>query len=132
MTYAKHVDKMLKSWGKEYKKGFTGYFILLFLKERAMYGFEITKELTEMIESRMPFQESGIYQILKKLQANGMVSMEWQKSSKGPQRKYYKIEPPGEQLLELFTINYVLPIVNIASQMIKKHFPDLKYDNIKN
>lgn len=132
MTNAKHVDKMLKTWGKEYKKGFTGYFILLFLKERSMYGFEIAKELTDLTQARMPFQESGIYQILKNLQSNGMVSTEWQKSSKGPQRKYYKIESAGEQLLELFTIGYVLPIINTAAQLVKKHFPDLTYDNIKN
>ena len=37
----KNVDKMLKNWSKEYKKGLMGYFILLFLKERSMDGFEI-------------------------------------------------------------------------------------------
>lgn len=103
-----------------------GYFILLFLKEQSMYGLEITKKLVEMTQAKMTFQESGIYQILKNLQENGMVTTEWKESSKGPRRKYYKIEAEGEQLLELFTKDYILPIINTSSKLVKKHFPRLK------
>lgn len=103
-----------------------GYFILLFLKERSMYGLEITKELVEMTQAKMAFQESGIYQILKNLQQNGMVTTEWKQSIKGPPRKYYKIEEEGEQLLELFTKDYILPIINTSFQLVKKHYPGLK------
>ncbi len=126
MCVTDNVDKMLKNWGKEYKKGFMGYFILLFLKERSMYGFEINKQLVDMTQSKMSFQESGIYQILKTLQTNGMVSTEWKKSSKGPKRKYYNIEEPGQQLLELFTKDYILPIINTSHQLVKQHFPQLE------
>ncbi len=126
MATLNNVDKMLKNWGKEYKKGFMGYFILLFLKERSMYGFEINKQLVEMTQAKMTFQESGIYQILKNLQENGMVSTEWKESSKGPRRKYYKIEEAGQQLLELFTKDYILPIINTSFKLVKKHFPGLK------
>ncbi len=126
MSVPDNVEKMLKNWGKEYKKGFMGYFILLFLKERSMYGFEITKQLVELTQGKVPFQESGIYQVLKNLLANGMVSTEWKESTKGPRRKYYKIEAPGELLLELFTKDYILPIINTSFQLVKKHFPQLE------
>jgi len=126
MKIPKNVDRMLENWSKEYKKGFLGYFILLFLKERPMYGFEINKQLVEMTHSKIYFQESGIYQILKKLKKNGMVSTQWKKSSKGPRRKYYNIEDSGILLLELFTRDYILPIINTSAQFVKMHFPDLK------
>ena len=126
MNVAENVEKMLKNWGKEYKKGLMGYFILLFLKDRSMYGFEINKQLVEMTQAKMTFQESGIYQILKNLQGNGMVSTEWKESTKGPKRKYYNIAEPGEQLLELFTKDYILPIINTSFKLVKKHFPNLE------
>lgn len=125
MDTSKNVEKMLKNWGKEYKKGFMGYFILLLLKERSMYGFEINKQLLEISQSKIVFQESGIYQILKNLKKNGMVSTTWKKSNLGPRRKYYILEKAGEELLTLFTKDYVLPIINTSSRIVKKHFPHL-------
>jgi PadR family transcriptional regulator PadR len=122
----KNVSQMLKVWGKEYKKGFSGYFILLLLRERPMYGLEINKRLMEISKSKIVFQESAIYQILKNLNKNGMVSIKWLKSNQGPPRKYYNLEKPGEKLLNLFTKEYILPLINTSNQLIGNHFPDLK------
>ena len=126
MDIKKNVSKMLKIWGKEYKKGFSGYFILLLLKERSMYGFEINKRLLEISQSKIVFQESAIYQILKNLKKNGMVSIKWLKSNQGPPRKYYNLEEPGEKLLNLFTKEYILPLISTSNKLIRNHFPDLK------
>lgn len=125
MKKEKSVEIMLKIWGKEYKKGFVGYFILMFLKERPMYGFEIGRRLQEMSRLRMEFQESGIYQLLKKLSARGMVSTEWRESDKGPRRKYYTLELPGEELLAIFTGDFIIPVMDTAARLIGRHFPHL-------
>ena len=122
----KNVSQMLKTWRKEYKKGFSRYFILLLLKERSIYGFEINKRLMEISRSKIVFQESAIYQILKNLKKNGMVSIKWMKSNQGPRRKYYILEAPGEKILNLFTKDYILPLINTSSQLIKNHFPKTK------
>ena len=122
----KDVGQMLKTWEKEYKKGFSGYFVLLLLRERSMYGLEINKRLMEISQSKIVFQESAIYQVLKKLKNNGMVSIKWLKSNQGPPRKYYNLEKPGEKLLKLFTKEYILPLINTSNQLIRNHFPDLK------
>ena len=121
------VTQVLKVWGKEYKKGFSGYFILLLLKERSMYGLEINKRLREISKSKIVFQESAIYQVLKNLKKNSMVSTEMSNSNQGPPRKYYNLEKPGEELLDLFTIDYILPLFNTSNQLIRNHFPDLKH-----
>lgn len=128
MTEDKHVEKLLKVWGKEYKKGFMGYFILLFLKECPMYGFEINKKLTDISDSKIVFQESGIYQLLKNLEKHGMVTTAWHKSDKGPRRKYYNLEKPGERLVELFTRDYILPILQTATGLVDKYFPGLNHE----
>lgn len=117
------VGQVLKVWGKEYKKGFSGYFILLLLKERPMYGLEINNRLREISKSKIVFQESAIYQVLKNLSKNGMVSTEMVNSSQGPPRKYYHLEKPGEELLELFTSDYILPLIRTSNQLIGTHFP---------
>jgi len=120
------IDHMLKVWGKEYKKGFSGYFILLLLKERSMYGLEINRQLMQISQSKIVFQESAIYQILKNLKKNGMVSTKSLKSNQGPPRKYYTIEKPGEKLLNLFTREYILPLIHTSNQLIRNQFPDLE------
>ena len=126
MDMKESVGQMLKIWGKEYKKGFGGYFILLLLRERSMYGLEINKRLMEISQSKIVFLESAIYQVLKNLKNNGMVSIKWLKSNQGPPRKYYKLEKPGEKLLIRFTKEYILPLINTSNQLIGNHFPDLK------
>jgi PadR family transcriptional regulator PadR len=80
----------------------------------------------EISKSKIVFQESAIYQILKNLNLNGMVSIKWRKSNQGPPRKYYKIEKPGEELLSLFTKEYILPLISTSNQLIWSHFPELK------
>jgi len=126
MKLQKNVKRTLKLWNKEYKKGFFSYIILLLLKECPMYGFEIANKILELTNNKVSFQESGIYHILKKLKEKGFVTAEWQKSNKGPNRKYYSITESGEQLLKIFTKDYILPINNAVNKLIEKHFSNLK------
>jgi len=126
MKLLKNVKKVLKLWNKEYKKGFFSYIILLLLKDKPRYGFEISNKISEITLEKVTFQESGIYHILKKLEDKGFVTAEWRPSNKGPNRKYYTITESGEQLLKIFTKDYILPINNAVNKLIEKHFSDLK------
>ncbi len=121
----KKIEKLLKRWGKEYKKGFFSYFILLFLKKKSMYGMEINKKLSEITNKELSYQDSNIYQILKILEKEKMVISEWQKSNSGPQRKYYSITESGNKLLYLFTKDYIEPIINTTTTLVKENFPRL-------
>ena len=91
MTKSRQIEKLAQTWGKEYKKGLISYLILLLLKEDPMYGLQINKKLLETAENKILFQESNIYQVLKKLKKNRIVSVELKKSDIGPGRKYYTI-----------------------------------------
>ena len=120
MKYSKSIEKTLHQWDKEYKKGFTSYIILLFLKSETLYGYEIKDKLEELTDHAIIYQESGIYQILKKLNSKKLVTSEKKTSSKGPVRKYYSITDSGTELLEIFTQQYVLPINRALDNLIKK------------
>lgn len=122
MIFKKNVEETLKIWSKEYKKGLFSYMILLILKERIMYGFEINNKFIEITKGKISFQESGIYHILKKLSQKGFVTMHSRKSDKGPKRKYYKITASGNQLLEIFTKNYILPFTNLIKEIVRNSF----------
>ncbi len=124
MKYSKNVEKTLKQWDKEYKKSFTSYVILLFLKTETLYGYEIKNKLEELASNAISFQDSGIYQILKKLSSKKLVTSEKRESNKGPMRKYYSITDAGLQLIELYTTHYVLPINKALYDLIKEKFSE--------
>jgi len=119
------LEEFLKIWSREYKKGFLTYFILLLLKENPMYGLEIADNLKEIMGGSVRLHGSNIYQILKKLKKNGMVSSKRKNSIKGPARKYYYIEPNGIRLLQIFTEKYILPLHFGLVAALEKHYPEM-------
>lgn len=124
MKNQKYIEKTLHQWDKEYKKGFTSYVILIFLKKQTMYGYEIKSKLEELTSSAITYQDSGIYQILKKLSSKKMVTIEIRKSNKGPKRKYYSITEAGLQLIEVFTKQYVMPTNRALEELISESFSE--------
>jgi len=74
-------------------------YILRLLKERPMYAYE----LKERIKEAFDFEPATVssYVVLYKLEKDGYVTAEWQESETGkPSRKYYRLTPEGEKLLE--------------------------------
>ncbi|WP_456368959.1 PadR family transcriptional regulator [Thermococcus sp.] len=73
-------------------------YILRLLRERPMYAYE----LKEKIKEAFNFEPATVssYVVLYKLEKDGYVSAEWQETTSGkPARKYYKLTPKGEELL---------------------------------
>ncbi len=74
-------------------------YILRLLKERPMYAYE----LKQHIKNAFGFEPATVssYVVLYKLEKEGFVSASWQESETGkPSRKYYRLTPKGEELLE--------------------------------
>ncbi|GEM_PF-1291302 len=117
-------QKLMKSWSREYKKGFSAYFLLLFMKDEPTYGFELSRRL-QAVSHNLPFNESGIYQQLKKLENADLIHSEWRRSDQGPRRKYYQLTSQGNELLAEFTQTMVMPLVLALGRLIQFHFPAL-------
>ena len=122
MNVDRNKQKLIKSWSREYKKGFSAYFLLLLMKEESTYGFELSRKL-QVVNQGLPFGESGIYQQLKKLENAGLVSSEWRPSDQGPRRKYYQLTPQGSEVLDELTHTMVLPMLQALSHLMQLHFP---------
>lgn len=74
-------------------------YILRLLKEKPRYAYE----LKQKIKDTFGFEPATVssYVVLYKLEKEGYVTAEWQESEAGkPLRKYYKLTPKGEKLLE--------------------------------
>ncbi|ASJ00145.1 PadR family transcriptional regulator [Thermococcus gorgonarius] len=74
-------------------------YILSLLKERPMYAYE----LKQRIKENFGFEPATVssYVVLYKLEKDGYVTSEWQENETGkPLRKYYRLTPKGEKLLE--------------------------------
>lgn len=126
----KTTRKILARWSREYKKGFLSFFVLTFLREKPMYGYEIHRQLEHLTARNGFIQESSIYQILKKLQKMRLVSSCWQKSPRGPRRKYYQLNEFGAALLEEFTRETAFPVLKAAVLLGQAHYPHLWEDQM--
>ncbi|SNX74887.1 DNA-binding PadR family transcriptional regulator [Bacillus oleivorans] len=76
-------------------KGSTSIVLLSLLKEKDMYGYEITEKVKELSAGYLNYKEGTLYPALKRLELKGLVESYWEKSSDGPRRKYYRITKVG-------------------------------------
>jgi PadR family transcriptional regulator PadR len=82
------------------RKGALEYCVLALLTERPRYGFELVELLGQV--DGMLTTEGTIYPLLSRLRRDRLVETEWQESSGGPPRKYYRLTPDGKRGLATF------------------------------
>ena len=86
------------NWVVQVRKGVIELCILRTLAVRERYGYELVKELSEV--PGLGLTEGTLYPLLSKLRREGFVHYEWQESSLGPPRKYYRLTPEGRGHLD--------------------------------
>ncbi|MCD1294680.1 PadR family transcriptional regulator [Methanocella sp. CWC-04] len=91
------IDK----WLKELKKGSTKLSLLALLRTGDRYGYELISELEKRTSGVIVLKESNAYPALHSMESDGLVNSYWKETEEGlPPRKYYKITPKGEELLQ--------------------------------
>ena len=78
------------------RKGMLEYCILLLLKRQAAYASDIIQQLKE---AELLVVEGTLYPLLTRLKKDGLLAYEWQESTQGPPRKYYRLTDDGRQFL---------------------------------
>ncbi len=81
-------------------KGILTILCLLLLKKKAMYGYELTREVKNTTENIVKVREGTLYPILHRLEERGLIESVWEKSLKGPPRRIYKLTNFGDQILK--------------------------------
>lgn len=88
------------AFGAQLRRGVIQYCVLALLERRAHYGFELVQELSRA--GGLLISEGTIYPLLSRLRREGLVETEWQESTSGPPRKYYRLTQLGSETLEQY------------------------------
>ena len=93
--YMKEAQYMnIDDWKSQIKRGTLEFCILLMIKQRPSYGYEIISTLEKY--PILAAKENTIYPLLRRLLKEEYISSSWQESTEGlPPRKYYSITDKG-------------------------------------
>ena len=95
----------MEDWRSQIRRGTLEYCILLMLRRRSCYGYEILQRLGRCAVTTAT--ESTVYPLLRRLQKDGYLSASWQESAEGlPPRKYYALTPAGEEYLSAMSADW--------------------------
>lgn len=79
-----------------YKGTLQNIILKLLAKEVKMYGYQITQRTKELTKGELEMTEGALYPLLHKLEAEGMITSEIQKTN-GRDRKYYLLTDKGKR-----------------------------------
>lgn len=92
----------IEKWKSQIARGTLEYCVLLMLRKKTYYGYEILQELSQY--PMLASTESTVYPLLRRLQKENFLQSTWQDSAEGlPPRKYYSLTPDGEQYIRLMS-----------------------------
>ncbi|RDH13274.1 PadR family transcriptional regulator [Tsukamurella pulmonis] len=78
--------------------------MLSLLRERPVYGYELTQRLAEQ---NLQVSGGSTYPLLARLEKAGLVTTEVRPSPSGPPRKYYSLSPAGAETLAQGTADWL-------------------------
>ena len=79
-------------------------FILLALKGKDSYGYELIEKISEFRFHNSPPDVGAIYRNLRGMEKEGLVKSKWDTKGSGPARRIYRITPQGEEILHGWAI----------------------------
>jgi PadR family transcriptional regulator, regulatory protein PadR len=85
-------------WIVQLRKGVLELIIVRLLAQQSeMHGYAIVKELHSL--GKLVAGESTVYPVLKRLEADGLLTSRWVEAQSGPPRKYYRISAKGTRFM---------------------------------
>jgi PadR family transcriptional regulator PadR len=94
----------IAKWESQIKKGLLEYIIMLLLKKKSYYGYELIAKLKGL--ASLEIAEGTIYPLLNRLKKETLVVSEWIEMETGIPRKYYKITDLGLEQLQMMDVYY--------------------------
>ncbi|MFC0525577.1 PadR family transcriptional regulator [Pontibacillus salicampi] len=99
----------------QFKKGILELCVLVIVKQKDQYGYELAQNLTEKIA----IAEGSLYPLLRRLTKEEYLSTYMAKSTEGPPRKYYRVTEAGERYMNNLIEDWQSFQTNV-SQLIKE------------
>lgn len=89
----------IEDWKSQLKRGTLEYAILLLIRSKPYYGYEIISEIEKW--DIIAAKESTVYPLLRRLLKESYLESFWEDSKEGlPPRKYYKLTQLGRDYLQ--------------------------------
>jgi PadR family transcriptional regulator PadR len=85
------------SWSTQLRKGIVELMILSLVDGEPLYGYAIVRQLKE--RGGLAAGEGTVYPVLRRLEADGLVSAAWSDEGPAGPRKYYRITDDGRAFL---------------------------------
>lgn len=85
------------SWSTQLRKGVVELMILSLVRDEPLYGYAIVRELKE--RGGLVAGEGTVYPVLRRLEADALVSAAWSDEGPAGPRKYYRITEEGRAFL---------------------------------
>jgi len=79
-------------------------FILLVLKRKESYGYELIEKISEFRFHDSPPDVGAIYRNLRNMEKEGWVKSKWDTKGAGPAKRIYRITSQGEEILHGWAI----------------------------
>jgi len=80
-------------------RGYTDAVILRRLAEKDGYGYQISKEVTNLSGGRLELKEATLYTAFRRLENAGCIRSYWGDETVGARRRYYSITEEGKRRL---------------------------------
>lgn len=95
----------IDDWKSQIKRGTLEFCILLMIRQKPSYGYEIISTLEKY--PIMAAKENTIYPLLRRLMKEEYISSSWQESTEGlPPRKYYSLTDKGREYLSMMFVEW--------------------------
>lgn len=102
------LDALLKNWESVYKKGLLTFWLLLLLREKPSYPYEMSAEVMRLSQGMISADAHSIYRAVARFEEMGLVFSQSAESALGPPRKYYHLTAQGRELLRRFIERNIL------------------------
>ena len=99
----------------QFKKGVLELIVLLAVKKKDMYGYELVMEVSKVVD----VNDGTIYPLLKRLTNERYFETYLVDSTEGPARKYYRITILGKERVEELRDNWKV-FANSVNKFIKE------------
>lgn len=110
------------SWVTQLRKGIAEFIVMVALRDREAYGYEILQLLVTV--RHLDLGESTVYPLLGRLAREGYLSVRLADSPAGPPRRYYRLTPSGQKRLQEMSQYWeelTQSIANINGEVNKHH-----------
>jgi PadR family transcriptional regulator PadR len=93
------------NWSRQLRKGVLEFLVLLRLREREYYGYELVHAVAETAGGEVA--EGTLYPLLSRLTRQELIRSRWDQAKSGRRRRYYRITPLGESALTEMTDRWI-------------------------